>query len=86
MWTGFHAMGAGAWILMALFWITFLALVVFALVRLFPAAGPARTQGHSPVEEPRAILDRRLASGEIDDEDYERLKGKLDPPSAVERR
>jgi putative membrane protein len=78
-------MGAGGWILMALFWIALLALVVFALVRLLPAGGAAHTPAHGSVDEPRAILDRRLASGEIDIDDYERLTRTLNPQGAAER-
>jgi putative membrane protein len=66
---------------MALFWLAFLALVVFAVVRLFPPAAPTRGPFPDSGHELRTVLDRRLASGEIDVEQYEQLKAKLDAPS-----
>jgi putative membrane protein len=57
-------MGPLGWLVMALFWLVLLGLIVWLVTRLLPAgspgtAGPAR-------ESPFEILDRRLASGEID--------------------
>lgn len=87
-----YGMGSGGWILMALFWIALVALVVWAIVRLAPGrsepSGQAREQVEKPrerVEEPREILDRRLASGEIDVETYEELKEKLREPTLAEK-
>ena len=63
------SMGVGGWIAMAATWITVLALVVWAVSRLFPAAKD---------RDPRAVLDTRLASGEIDSETYRSLRAQLD--------
>jgi putative membrane protein len=81
MFTGFHTMGAAGWVVMSLFWVALLALVAFAVVRLFPTQAPVRGSAGGLAEDPRRILDRRLASGEIDVEAYERLKAQLDPQS-----
>lgn len=75
-----YGMGAGGWLLMALFWIALVALVVFAVVRLFPRTEPT-AEPHERLEDPREILKRRLASGEIDVESYEQLSAKVGPAS-----
>ena len=79
-----YGMGAAGWLLMALFWIALVALVVFAVVRLFPRTEPTPAQREQP-EEPREILKRRLASGEIDVDTYEQLSSKLGPSSTAGR-
>jgi putative membrane protein len=68
-----HDMGAGTWIFMAVFWIAFLALVVWVLAVLLPARG----RQSEPLERPQEILDRRLAAGEIDVKTYDKLRAKL---------
>ena len=73
-----YGMGAAGWLLMAVFWIALMALVVFAVVRLLPRTEPTPTPREQP-EEPREILKRRLASGEIDVDTYEQLSSKLGP-------
>jgi putative membrane protein len=84
MFTGFHTMGAAGWLLMALFWVALLALIAWAVVRLFPARSDDRPDGGSD-EQPHEILDRRLARGEIDVETYEQLRSKLGPRSLAGR-
>ena len=79
-----YGMGAAGWLLMAVFWIALIALVVFAVVRLFPRTEPSPVPGE-PREEPREILKRRLASGEIDVDTYEQLSSMLEPPSPAAR-
>ena len=79
-----YGMGAAGWLLMAVFWIALIALVVFAVVRLFPRTEPTPESRERP-EEPREILTRRLASGEIDVDTYEQLSSKLEPPSPAAR-
>jgi len=52
-------MGVAGWILMGIFWVTFLGLVLWALSRLF--AGPQRDDGvHEDLESPRYHLDLGL--------------------------
>lgn len=78
MFGGFHeGMGAGGWVLMSLFWIALLAVVVWAIARVVPARGEHPRETPRASEEPLAILDRRLARGEIDGETYEQLHEKL---------
>lgn len=71
-------MGAGGWLLMALLWGSFLAVIVWAVTRLFPGS---RTQPGEPGtpggESAGSLLDRRLAAGEIDEDTYLRLRGEL---------
>ena len=79
-----YGMGAAGWLLMALFWIALVALVVFAVMRMFPRTEPTPESRERP-EEPREILKRRLASGEIDVDTYEQLSSKLGPSPTAGR-
>jgi len=71
-------MGAAGWVAMALLWIAFLAAIVWCIARLTPSRA-SDDQGSRRHEDPRRILDRRLAGGEIDVPTYEQLRAKLDP-------
>jgi putative membrane protein len=73
-------MGAAGWLVMVLVWVLLIALVVLLVVRLFPARGEGR-QPAALAEQPREILKRRLASGDIDLDTYEQLSSKLAAPS-----
>jgi putative membrane protein len=75
-----YGMGAAGWLLTALFWIALLALVVFAVLRLFPRAEP-NASSRERAEDPGEILKRRLASGEIDVDTYQQLSAKVGPSS-----
>ena len=57
-------MGPVGWLAMGLFWLVLLGLIVWLVSRLLPGSGSGttRTAGESALE----ILDRRLASGEMD--------------------
>ena len=57
-------MGPIGWLAMGLFWLILLGLIVWLVVRLLPGSGGGTTSssGDAAFE----ILDRRLASGEID--------------------
>jgi Predicted membrane protein (DUF2078). len=57
-------MGPLGWLAMGLFWLILLGLIVWLVTRLLPGSGggTTRSSGESALE----ILDRRLASGEID--------------------
>ncbi len=79
MMDGYGAGGAG-WIVMSLIWVVLLGTIVVVLVRIFPGRDdrPAATPPPvAPPERPLEILDRRLASGEIDLETYDRLRERL---------
>jgi hypothetical protein len=76
-------MSVGGWILMGLFWATFLGLVLWALSRLF--AGPRGHDGVHDVDD----LDQQLARGQIDASEYRTLRDELKPaaiptPSALQ--
>ena len=69
-------MGSGGWALMAVFWMLLVAGMVWAAVVLL------RPSDHSALvaaDGPSEILDRRLASGEIDAATYDELRSKLQP-------
>lgn len=73
-WSG--GMGAAGWVLMSVFWVILIAAIVWALAALF-GRGDRSAGGVAIAERPEEILDRRLASGEIDAETYEALRTKL---------
>ena len=56
-----YGMGTAGWLLMALGWITLLALVVWAVVRLFSSRADHDLEPRGGSEEPRRILDRTEA-------------------------
>lgn len=62
-WYG-DGMGPLGWLAMGMFWLILLGLIVWLVTRLLPAGSGEGTgsNGESPLE----VLDRRLASGEID--------------------
>ncbi|SFB41866.1 putative membrane protein [Cellulomonas marina] len=60
-------LGAGGWLMLAAS-VAVLALAVRAVLRLFPA---------SPAPDPVAVLETRLASGEIDVDTYRILRNEL---------
>lgn len=70
-WCG--GMGAVGWLLMALLWGGFLTVVIWAVTRLFPRSRAGTGGGDGAADQ----LDRRLATGEIDEEAYRRLRGEL---------
>lgn len=62
-------MGVAGWLVMIAFWGGFIALVLWAVTRLFPASD---RRGEA-VE----LLDRRLATGQIDAETYRQVRDEL---------
>jgi putative membrane protein len=70
--------GIGGWLLMALLWGGFLAVVIWAVTRLFPRTrSPGSLPGGSGEHDIANMLDRKLASGEIDEDTYHQLRGEL---------
>ena len=61
---GSGGMGTAGWLGMGVFWLVLLGLIVWLVVRLLPGSsdGTARPSGESALD----ILDRRMASGDID--------------------
>lgn len=64
--------GVAGWILMGLFWATFLGLVLWALSQLF-AAPRGDDRVHQDVDD----LDKQLACGQIDPSEYRTLRDEL---------
>jgi len=63
-WYGNAGMGSLGWLGMGLFWLVLLGLIVWLVVRLLPGGGGGAT--HNTDESALEILDRRMASGQID--------------------
>ena len=72
----YDGMNGGWWILMIVFWVSLIAAIVWAGALLFARPDPADHSGGAG-ERPGEILERRLASGEIDAETYDALREKL---------
>ena len=66
-------MGPAGWLFMGLFWLVLLGLLAWAVIALLPA-----TRGRTDrPEDPRTILDRRFARGELDAEQYRQARDEL---------
>ena len=74
-------MGAGGWVLMAIIMVVLLGLLVVFIVWLVGDQRRRPHRDHYPVGGSASeILDRRLATGEISVQEYERLKAILAAP------
>lgn len=71
MWHATNA-GWGWWLLMSIGMVAFWGLVIYGVVWLVRGGG--RSSGGDGPEPPATVLRRRLAAGEIDVEEYERLR------------
>jgi putative membrane protein len=69
-------MGAGGWVLMSVFWVALIAAIVWAAAA-FSSRGGRRSDSDGLLERPEEVLDRRLASGEIDPSTYDTLRIKI---------
>jgi putative membrane protein len=78
----YGGMGAAGWLTMSVLWVIVIAVVVWAVASLFSRGERA---GSDLTERPEEILDRRLASGEIDPATYDALSAKLRDAHAVRR-
>jgi putative membrane protein len=65
--------GMGWWIVMMLGMVLFWGLVILGVVWLLREFGGARRQSGAPAD-PKAILDRRLAEGDITVKEYEQRR------------
>ncbi|HEY8645383.1 MAG TPA: hypothetical protein VIL77_05835 [Gaiellaceae bacterium] len=72
-WSG--GMGAAGWVLMSVFWVVLIVAIVWAMAALFGRND--RSNSATIADRPEEILDRRLASGEIDHDTYDSLRAKL---------
>ena len=68
-------MGPFGWLGMGVFWLSVLGLIVWMVVRLLPGSGGATTRSNG--ESVWELLDRRLASGEIDLQAWQAQRGAL---------
>ena len=59
-----NAMGSLGWLGMGVFWLLLLGLIVWLVMRLLP--GSTGRTSHPTGDSAAEILDRRMASGEID--------------------
>ena len=75
-WYG-NGMGTGGWAFMIFAMTIFWALVILAGVMLFRGDSGRRTGGASQDPDAFEILDKRLARGEIDRDEYEARKAAL---------
>ena len=68
-------MGVFGWLFLGVFWLILIGLIIWLVVRLLPGSGngTTRSSGDSALE----ILDRRLASGEIDLEVWQSQRAAL---------
>jgi putative membrane protein len=79
VWCG--QLGVAGWVLMGLFWVTFLGLVLWAVSRLFGRdRGAAPGAGDERVADDADNLDLRLARGELDVAEYRTLREELTSP------
>ena len=74
-WYGRGGMSSVGWLGMGVFWLVLLGLIIWLVVRLLPGSGSGTTRstGESALE----ILDRRLASGEIDTQAWQAQRAAL---------
>jgi len=72
-----------AWMGMGLFWLVLIGLIVWLVLRLLPGKGqaapsaPMSAPAASGVHPALAILDHRLAAGEVDLEDYRTIRATI---------
>ena len=79
-----HGAGWGWWIFMSLGMVAFWAAVIYLVVWLVRGAPPARRQQPTEptIETPLALLQRRLAAGEISIDEYNERRQVLDEEPA----
>lgn len=70
--------GGGWWFVMMMGMIIFWIMVFIGLYLIYRALAQRPASGPPPAETPRAILDRRLASGDISPDVYDALRRKLE--------
>lgn len=77
---GMGGMMSGMGIIGMLFWIIILGLLFYGVYLLFArmSRGPERKPEETRMRDTSDILKERLARGEIDEEEYERLKKRLE--------
>lgn len=81
-----YDMGAGGWIAMTIFWVGLITLVIWAFTRVLPTEGNSRSTGSRGPDDAAAILDRRFATGELDEDTYRSMSSALRESRATTRR
>lgn len=77
-------MGAGGWVVMAVFWVGLLVLIGWTVLRVFPSGDKGGSD--TPRQEtPEGVLDRRYAAGELDSETYQSMRSTLASTRSVGR-
>ena len=59
------------------FWVLLIATVVWVVTWMLPGSGRGRSEPGRPQESPLEVLQRRLANGEIDTDEYLRVRDAL---------
>ena len=72
-------MGSG-WIYMLVFWVLLVAVIVWAVTRLTPRSEEGNDAARHR-ETPLEVLQRRLANGEIEPEEYLKIRNQLEATS-----
>jgi putative membrane protein len=70
-----NGIGSLAWLGMGVFWLLLLGLIVWLVMRLLP--GTTGRTSHPTGDSSAEILDRRMASGEIDVSEWQAHRGAL---------
>jgi putative membrane protein len=65
-WYGGGGMGSLGWLGMGVFWVILLGVIVWLVVRLLPDSGSGNSAARGKGDSALDILDRRLASGQLD--------------------
>ena len=74
MWGSGMGVGLG-WLWMLLVWAIVIGTIIWAVGRLTPSSAPVRAPARQ--DSARRILDERFARGEIDADEYRRLRDEL---------
>jgi putative membrane protein len=70
-----NGMGSLGWLGMGVFWLILLGLIVWLVMRLLP--GSSSRTSHPTGDSAMEILDRRMASGEIDESSWQAQRAGL---------
>ena len=76
MMSGEHGLFFGGGFVMWLFWIAIIIGLVYIVKSIIPGGSSGNTRSEN--ESPKEILDKRLARGEINAEEYKRLRDELE--------
>jgi putative membrane protein len=72
-----YGMSPWGWLIMTGSWLLLIAVIIAAVIWLLPRGGGPRAGRPGGTDPARAVLDQRLARGEIDVETYRTLRDEL---------